>query len=199
MWQSSRPVVSPHPPTPSRSSPVGLPRIEQSLLPFRMSGGGGKVIERVGQLRCPTLSKKSSPSLAGVDRRRDVPHAARDEAYSETWTERTSPQLTRFIRLLIPSSQGGLKFEGWGEQGSPHPSKDSSPPPGRIPHRRTEPHAGGAPRFRFAQHPGRAGCSPAPHLRCAAHLPWRAVPGGAGVARVRGGGRDWPPFPAGPR
>jgi hypothetical protein len=38
-------------------------------------------------------------------------------------------------------------------------------------------HAGGAP----------TGCSPAPHLRCAAHLPWRAVPGGAGVARGPGG------------
>jgi len=35
-------------------------------------------------------------------------------------------------RPFILSPVRGLKFEGWGEQGSPHPSKDSSPPPGRC-------------------------------------------------------------------
>ena len=46
-------------------------------------------------------------------------------------------------QLLILSSQRGLKFEGWGEQGSPHPSKVSSPPPAGISCRRGRPHAGG--------------------------------------------------------
>ena len=104
---------------------------------------GGNGSGRVGRRSCPTLSKKSSPSFVGVDRRLDVPCAARDEAYSEKWTERTSPQLTRFIRLLIRSSLGGLKFEGWGEPCSPHPSKDSSPPPASPLSRRTFPNAGG--------------------------------------------------------
>ena len=34
------------------------------------------------------------------------------------------------------------------------------------------------------------GFPPAPHLRCAAHLPWRAVPGGAGVAPLPGARND---------
>jgi len=46
-------------------------------------------------------------------------------------------------QLLILSSQRGLKFEGWGAQGSPHPSKVSSPPPSGISCRRGRPHAGG--------------------------------------------------------